>query len=693
MKLKALFSCLVLCLFLGKISGQNVDSLSTLTLPEVPQAQALDTVPLGNYELGLSEEGLVFKSDLSLSGPATISINGENTTLWFENGAAELPWELNRRGSLVFLQGVDKHLALYHASSSGPGSLRLRHIPLWLSVIPPLLAIGLALIFKEVYVSLFLGVWSGAFIAGGLQFGSLSFYFYSLWEVVEKYVVAALNDTGHISVIVFSLMIGGMVAIISRNGGMAGIVNRLSRYARSAKSSQFVTWLLGIAIFFDDYANTLIVGNTMRTVTDKFRISREKLAYIVDSTAAPVSAIAFITTWIGAELGYIGDAVSHLENFPGGTPYVIFIASLKYSFYPILTLLFILVVVYSGRDFGPMLKAERRARSTGQVAPTSSNMHTEDMEDLSPVEGAPEKSYNAFIPVALVILVTLYGLLVTGFEGTYYGLLDEGADLGALTWSGIWAELTAQGQQGFFMKLGTLIGNSDSYVALIWASLTGVVSAILLTLGGRIMNLANTMGTMITGFKTMLPALIILTLAWSLALITDELYTSNYLSASLEDSLNPYWMPVIIFILAALIAFSTGSSWSTMAILYPLAIPITWTVCQSQGIEAEISMEILLNVIAVVLAASVLGDHCSPISDTTILSSLASDCNHIDHVRTQLPYALLVGVFSLICGGVSTLLGGGGLISILLIAASVTVMWLILRRIGKPVEEPADVMP
>ncbi|MEM1219406.1 MAG: Na+/H+ antiporter NhaC family protein [Bacteroidota bacterium] len=687
MKLKALFTCLALCLLIGKMHGQETDSLTNQLPDPAPQAVPADTVPLSQYELSLSDEGLVFKGTSPNNGPVSLRINGEDTTLDVVDAVANLPWDLDRKGTLVFLRSDGKNMALYHASKSGPGQTRLRRIPLWLSVLPPLLAIGLALIFKEVYVSLFLGIWSGAFIAGGLRFDSFSFYFYSLWEVVEKYVVAALNDTGHISVIVFSLMIGGMVAIISRNGGMAGIVNRLSRYAKSAKSSQFVTWLLGIAIFFDDYANTLIVGNTMRTVTDKFRISREKLAYIVDSTAAPVSAVAFITTWIGAELGYIGDAVQHLDNFPGGTPYSIFIASLKYSFYPILTLLFILVVVYTGRDFGPMLKAERRARSTGQVAPPSSGGHTEDMEDLSPVEGAPEKSYNAFIPVALVILVTMYGLLVTGFEGTYGSLIDEGLDLGALSWSGVWQALTESGQEGFFMKLGTLIGNSDSYVALIWASLTGVVSAILLTLSGRIMNLADTMGTMVTGFKTMLPALIILTLAWSLALITDELYTSSYLSANLEDALNPYWMPVIIFILAALIAFSTGSSWSTMAILYPLAIPITWTVCQSQGMDVDLSMEILLNVIAVVLAASVLGDHCSPISDTTILSSLASDCNHIDHVRTQLPYALTVGTFSLLCGFLSTLLGGGALISVLLIVVSIVVLWFIMMRVGKPIEE------
>jgi Na+/H+ antiporter NhaC len=196
----------------------------------------------------------------------------------------------------------------------------VRRIPFWLSILPPVVAIALALIFKEVVVSLFAGVWTGAFIAGGLRVDSFYWFFESILSVVQRYVINALADTGHLSVIIFSLLIGGMVAIISKNGGMAGVV---------ISTSQFITWLLGVAIFFDDYANTLIVGNTMRSVTDKFKISREKLAYIVDSTAAPVSAVAFITTWIGAELGYIDSGLKMLDNFEFAvTPYAIFLSSL-----------------------------------------------------------------------------------------------------------------------------------------------------------------------------------------------------------------------------------------------------------------------------------------------------------------------------------------------------------------------------
>ena len=431
----------------------------------------------------------------------------------------------------------------------------------------------------------------------------------------------------------------------------------------------------------------------MRSVTDKFKISREKLAYIVDSTAAPVSAVAFITTWIGAELGYIDDGMKMLEGWTGDlTPYSIFISSLKYSFYPVLTLSFILFLIYTQRDYGPMWKAENRARSTGEVSRKSATESEEaDMEDLSPVKGAPLKWYNAFIPVAIVILMTIFGLIDTGISSTYGELIDNGVNVASEGWGRVWAampNLFPDGNASFFMKMGKLIGNSDSYVALLWASLSGVIAAIILTLGGKIMRLHEAISSMTTGFKTMLPALIILTMAWSLAITTEELHTATYLTSALQDSVNPFLMPGIIFILAALIAFSTGSSWSTMAILYPIAIPTTWAICMAQGLEAGISTEILLNVIATVLAASVLGDHCSPISDTTILSSLASDCNHFDHVRTQLPYALTAGIIAIFVGLIPTGFGFPWWLSLLIGAG---LLAFIIRTFGKRVPAPAAV--
>jgi len=279
-------------------------------------------------------------------------------------------------------------------------------------------------------------------------------------------------------------------------------------------------------------------------------------------------------------------------------------------------------------------------------------------------------------------------LVDSGMTKTYSEMLDSGTAVASQSWGDIWAAMQSLlGENAsFFLKIGKLIGNADSYLSLLWASVSGVGVAVIMTLSAKIMRLADTMNTLITGFKTILPALIILTLACSLAITTEELHTAKYLTFVLQDSINPYLMPGLIFILAGVIAFSTGSSWSTMAILYPIAIPTTWTICQTQGLGHDISVEIMLNVIAVVLAASVMGDHCSPISDTTILSSLASDCNHIDHVQTQLPYALTVGGVSVLAGSFVTILGGGWLMSFLLGLASVALLFAIILKLGKRVE-------
>ena len=612
--------------------------------------------------------------------------NGEKRTFTFLEGKAVLAdVSPDKEGQLIFLKLGYRH-KLYHVRKM-PDSIHLRHIPLWYSILPPAIAILLALLIREVILSLFIGVFSGAFIAGGLRFDSIYYFIRSVFNTVSDYLIRTLSDPDHLAVILFSLLIGGMVAIISKNGGMAGVVKSLSRYARSPVSTQFMTWTMGVAIFFDDYANTLIVGNTMRNITDKFRISREKLAYIVDSTAAPVAAIAFITTWIGAELGYIADGIVHLEGFNQQlTPYYIFLQSLKYAYYPVLTLIFILILIFLKRDFGPMYKAEIRARTTGQVAPAIKGIDDEpDMEDLQPRSGIPWRWYNAVIPVALVILVTFYGLLTTGMEQCRLLLNEQGFDAlfysNTMLWSKL--DLLAEGPAGSMVKLGLIIGNANSFTALIWGSLSGVIAAIVLTMGQRLMNLTDTIFSLITGFKTMLPALIILCLAWSLAITTRELHTAEFITSALHGNINPYLMPMIIFILSGLIAFSTGSSWSTMAILFPIAIPATWAIARSSGMDEATASELLFNAIRAILGAAVLGDHVSPISDTTILSSLASDCNHLDHVKTQLPYALTVGLISVISISVAAFWGGSFMANSLILLIDIGILVLIIRYFGK----------
>ncbi len=678
MKLHLYLTFLLLSIGLSLTAQEQPDSLAS-------DEPAPEEISIPEYQIEVKDDGLHFLAN-GANGTADFEINGATSSLNFKDGEAVFPFGTDERGTLLLLTHDGSHKLLHVAKLRRDG-YRIRSIPFWMSVLPPLIAIIMALLFKEVVSSLFLGVFTGAFIAGGLRIESIYYFLESLFNVVAKYVVAALTDGGHISVMVFSLLIGGMVAIISRNGGMAGVVNKLARYAKSPRSSQFVTWFLGVAIFFDDYANTLIVGNTMRAVTDKFRVSREKLAYIVDSTAAPVAAVAFITTWIGAELGYIDTGIKLLHNFDQNlTPYAIFLSSLKYSFYPVLTLFFILLLVYTNRDFGPMYRAEQRARSTGKVSPVQhSVVEEEDTEDLQPVPGAPLKWYHAVVPVSTVILVTIYGLVDTGFSGLYGQMLEEGVKVNSPSWADVWAAIgSMEGHgNGLVVKLGTLVGAADSFAALLWSSFAGVTVAIVMTIWSRIMKLSDTISTMTTGFKAMLPALIILTFAWSLAITTEELHTATYLSTAVQGAISPHMLPVVVFVLAAFISFSTGSSWSTMAILYPIAIPTAWAVCHAAGMNDFSSMEILLNVIAVVLGASVLGDHCSPISDTTILSSLASDCSHIEHVRTQLPYALTVGTVSMILCYLGTWFEGGWGLSFMLLLTGMAILTGVVLWRGK----------
>ena len=529
---------------------------------------------------------------------------------------------------------------------------RVQKLPLWISLLPPLIAIFLALVFREVIVSLFAGIVIGSWALFGFSIVKLP---YAIIDSINRFILEALIDWGHGAIIIFSMLIGGMVAIISRNGGMYGVVEKLSKFANNVRNAQLVTWFMGIAIFFDDYANTLIVGNTLRPVTDKYKISREKLAYIVDSTAAPVAAVALITTWIGAELGYIRDGLKVIGIENEQSEYLLFLHSLKFSYYPVFTLLFIFMLIWMKRDFGPMYKAEYRARTTGQLNRAESAT-VETAENLEPEHGIKHYAFNAIIPILLVIGVTVYGLIYTGMDSIYNALMDKGVELQSSTYGHIWQNMNAlfgsSDHPDFFMKLGKLIGSSDSYTALLWASTMGVVSAIILSLATKTLTLEKSMNAMLSGFKTMLPTMIVLLLAWSLAATTGVLHTADFLIGALSDNLHALWMPTITFVLAALISFSTGSSWSTMAILYPLALPLTWNL----GIQGELAepalMEIFYNVISMVLAGSVLGDHCSPISDTTVLSSLASSCNHIDHVKTQMPYALTVGAVSLLMGGI-----------------------------------------
>ena len=538
-----------------------------------------------------------------------------------------------QRGSIAFLAS---------STDSGSASANLRVLPGWVSIMPPLVAILIALTLRNVIPALLIGVWLGA---AALRSFSLAGIFRGLLDGFEIYVVRALADEEHAAIILFSLMIGGMVGIITRNGGMASIVRMIVSRAKSAIGGQVAVWGMGMMIFFDDYSNTLVVGNTARPITDQLKISREKLAYIVDSTAAPVVCLALITTWIGYEVGLIGDALASVPDLDEPA-YTVFLKSIPYSFYPILALIFVLAVAVTGRDFGPMYKAEVRARK-GQVSPVSAEeMPSLQGDQLEPKPNIPLRAINAFIPLLVLIASLVGGLYATG-EGE---------------------------------TITDIIGSADAYKAMMWASLLGALTAAVMTTGQGILSGHETVDAWFGGVKAMMFAMIVLVLAWALSAVTNDLNTAHYLVSILAGTLSPALVPAVIFLLSAITAFTTGTSWGTLGILMPLVVPLTWAVLGANGIADPEHMHILYSAIACNLAGAVWGDHCSPISDTTVLSSMASGCDHIEHVRTQMPYAMLVGMVAVLIG---TIPGGYGFPPLFSILAGIGVLLFFLNRFGR----------
>jgi Na+/H+ antiporter NhaC len=516
----------------------------------------------------------------------------------------------------------------------------------WVSVLPPLVAIALALLLRQVVPALFVGIWIGAWALNDFTLAGL---WIGLLQTFETHIVDALANRDHAAVILFSMMVGGMVGVISKNGGLQGVVERIVGFADSARRASMATVALGLAIFFDDYANTLVVGNTMRPLTDRMQISREKLAYLVDSTAAPIACLALVTTWIGYEVGLIRSAIENIAGLEANA-YFVFLHSIAYSFYPLFALVLVFAIVLSGRDFGPMHAAETRARRQGRVAPeaVSTALVDDDMQQVQPPEGTRCLARNAVVPVIVLIVSVVVGLFVSG-EGE---------------------------------TLQEVVGNADPYKSLLWGSLLGVVAAVVMTMLSRSLSTADTMSAWFTGVRSMLLAVVILVMAWALSGMTGALGTADFLAELLGERLHPGLLPTLVFVLAAATAFATGSSWGTMGILLPLMLPLSWALMSGHGMAGAEHMPILYGTVAAVLGGAVWGDHCSPISDTTILSSMASQCDHVEHVRTQLPYAMFAGVIAIVLG---TLPAGFGVPWWLLLPAGAIALVAGVRMIGKAV--------
>lgn len=377
----------------------------------------------------------------------------------------------------------------------------------------------------------------------------------------------------------------------------------ISKKANNSRMAQIFPWLGGIVVFIDDYANSAFVGNLFRPLSDKYYISREKLSYIVDSTAAPVSSIFLISTWIGYQVGTIGDSL------PEGitvSPYFLWLNSVPYSFYSILAILMVGIIACTGRDFGPMLKAEHRARTTHQLWAEDARPLS-GTSDLQVAKNASKNSLNLWIPIILLIVLSFYFMWMSG--------------------GGSEAESFSQA-----------ISDADSMFAIMLATLIAFFVALVMYIVQRIATVAELMDSFLNGAKMMVYATLILVAAWSIKEVCDQLGTAPFIVNALEGILSPLMLPILTFIVSCFVAIFTGTSWGTMGIVVPIVIPLAASV----GAPLPI-------VISSVLTGAVMGDHCSPISDTTIMSSTFSGSDHMDHVKTQFPYSILVALIAIVC--------------------------------------------
>ena len=456
------------------------------------------------------------------------------------------------------------------------------------SLLPPIIAIGLALITKEVYSSLFIGILVGAVFASDFSFeGTIS-------HVLEGGIVKVLSDSYNVGILVFLVILGTMVCLMNRAGGSAAFGRWASRKIHSRVGAQLATIALGILIFIDDYFNCLTVGSVMRPVTDKHRISRAKLSYLIDATAAPICIIAPISSWAAAVTGFV----------KGEDGFSLFINAIPYNFYALLTIVMMIGLAVMKVDYGPMAVHEKNAALKGDLFTTGASPYENSSEHT---EGSKGKVIDLLIPIICLIVFCVIGMIYTGgfFSGTDFV---------------------------------TAFSQSDASVGLALGSFFGLIVTIILYMVRRVLSFKKCMACLPEGFKAMVPAILILTFAWALKSMTDSLGAGQFVKMAVKQSAESFMMflPAIIFLVGCGLAFATGTSWGTFGILIPIVVDVF----------SATSHELMIISISACMAGAVCGDHCSPISDTTIMASAGAQCEHVNHVSTQLPYAITVAGIS-----------------------------------------------
>lgn len=466
---------------------------------------------------------------------------------------------------------------------------------LW-ALLPPAVAIVLALITKEVYSSLFIGI-----AVGGLLYSNFSFRG-TVVHVLSDGFVASLSDAYNMGILLFLIVLGALVAMMNKAGGSAAFGRWAAKRIKTRVGAQLATVLFGCLIFIDDYFNCLTVGSVMRPVTDKHKISRAKLAYIIDATAAPVCIIAPISSWAAAVAGFVA------EEEVGG--FQLFLRSIPYNFYALLTITMMIALALMKFDYGPMRLHEKNAREKG-------DLFTSDAESFA--DSAPEASSNPrgrvadlVLPVLVLIVACVIGMI---YSGNFFD--------------------PAKAEYHNFIKA---FSASDASVGLVYGSFVTMILAVAYFTLRRVVSFKDCMAAIPEGFKAMVPAIMILACAWTLKAMTDSLGAKEYIAVLVKNSAESFasFLPAIVFLIAVGLSFATGTSWGTFGILIPLVLHVF----------PYDSGEISIIAISACMAGAVCGDHCSPISDTTIMASAGSQSNHINHVSTQLPYAMTVAAVS-----------------------------------------------
>lgn len=528
------------------------------------------------------------------------------------------------------------------------------------TLIPPIVAILLAFITKNVVISLFIGVLSGGFILNLTGFNVFGALTQAFLDFINR-ALNSLSDPWNAGIVMQVLVIGGVINLVAKMGGAKAIAEALAKKAKTAKSAQLITWFLGICVFFDDYANSLIVGPIMRPVADKMKISRERLAFIIDATAAPIAGLAIISTWIGLEVSLISEGFESIGVEASG--FGVFLQTIPYRFYNILILAFIVITIITLREFGPMRKAEISARKLKDLTNEEIAVTSSHMDELEPKEGVKLSIWNAIVPIGALIISAIVAFYYSGYSSIMAG--DDIAIKAIVTNSPL-----------SFKAILEVFAASDASIALLQSAIFSTVVAIVMAVWKKIFTISEAIEVWIDGMKGLIITAVILILAWSLGSVIKELGAAEYLVEALNGAIPAFLLPSLIFILGAIISFSTGSAYGTMSILMPLAIPLAYK------INPEMSFVIVST--SAVLTGAIFGDHCSPISDTTILSSMGAGCSHIDHVKTQMWYALFVAVITILFGYIPA---GFGLPIYIVLPMSCVALFIGVMILGKKVEE------